>query len=117
MPEQKDIDFKWLFSKKEEEGKRLFSLPSFTAPDTDVLQSFSSLDPRIKECLAISFDVQVKFLKQIYWSFLEEVADYKQAHSYTTTVIHAYFEVHFKNYEVTRENIFLNERRCRDVTL
>ena len=81
MPEQKDIDFKWLFSKKEEEGKRLFSLPSFAASDTDVLQSFSSLDPRIKQGLAISFDVQVKFLKQIYWSFVEEVTDYKQAHT------------------------------------
>ena len=28
-------------------------LPSFTAPDTEVLQSFSDLDPRLKECLGI----------------------------------------------------------------
>ena len=43
-----------LFSKRKEEGKKLFSLPSFTAPDTEVLQSFSGLDPRLKlQCLEI----------------------------------------------------------------
>ena len=47
-------DFKKLFSLKKEEGQKLFSLPSFTAPDTEVLQSFSGLDPRLKECLEIS---------------------------------------------------------------
>ena len=52
--EQTEIDFKKLFSKRKEEGKKLFSLPSFTAPDTAVLQSFSGLDPRLKECLEIS---------------------------------------------------------------
>ena len=40
--------------KKKEDEKKLFSLPSFTAPDTEVLQSFSGLDPRLKECLEIS---------------------------------------------------------------
>ena len=50
----KQVDFKELFSKRKEEGKKLFSLPSFTAPDTEVLQSFSGLDPRLKECLKIS---------------------------------------------------------------
>ena len=49
-----EIDFKKLFSKRKEEGKKLFSLPSFTAPDTAVLQSFSGLDPRLKKCLQIS---------------------------------------------------------------
>jgi hypothetical protein len=48
------VDFKKLFSKRKEEGKKLFSLPSFTAPDTEVLSSFSGLDPRLKECLEIS---------------------------------------------------------------
>ena len=48
------VDFKKLFSKKKEKGKKLFSLPSFTAPDTEVLQSFSGLDPRLKKCLEIS---------------------------------------------------------------
>ena len=50
----KEVDFKKLFSKRKEKGKKLFSLPSFTAPDTEVLQSFSGLDPRLKECLEIS---------------------------------------------------------------
>ena len=48
------VDFKKLFSLKKEEGQKLFSLPSFFAPDTEVLQSFSGLDPRLKECLEIS---------------------------------------------------------------
>ena len=54
MEEENNISFKELFSKRKEEGKKLFSLPSFTAPDTEVLQSFSGLDPRLKECLEIS---------------------------------------------------------------
>ena len=49
-----EVDFKKLFSLKKEKGQKLFSLPSFTAPDTEVLQSFSGLDPRLKECLEIS---------------------------------------------------------------
>ena len=49
-----EVDFKELFSLKKEKGQKLFSLPSFTAPDTEVLQSFSGLDPRLKECLEIS---------------------------------------------------------------
>ena len=53
-PQNVEIDFSWLFLKKKMKGKKLFSLPSFTAPDTQVLQSFSGLDPRIKECLEIS---------------------------------------------------------------
>ena len=50
---KKEIDFKKLFSKRKEESKKSFSLPSFTAPDTQVLQSFSGLDPRLKKCLEI----------------------------------------------------------------
>ena len=50
---KKEIDFKKLFSKRKEESKKSFSLPSVTAPDTQVLQSFSGLDPRLKECLEI----------------------------------------------------------------
>ena len=49
-----EVDFKELFSLKKEKGQKLFSLPSFTAPDTEVLQSFSDLDPRLKKCLKIS---------------------------------------------------------------
>ena len=63
----KEVNFKKLFSKRKEEGKKLFSLPSFTAPDTEVLQSFSGLDPRLKECLEISHLHQyVKRLKETY---------------------------------------------------
>ena len=51
---KEEVDFKELFSLKKEKGQKLFSLPSFTAPDTEVLQSFSGLDPRLKKCLEIS---------------------------------------------------------------
>ena len=48
------VDFKKLFSKRKEKGKKLCSLPSFTAPDTEVLQSFSGLDPRLKKSLELT---------------------------------------------------------------
>ena len=48
-----EVDFKNLFSLKKEKGQKLFSLPSFIAPETEVLQSFSGLDPRLKKCLEI----------------------------------------------------------------
>ena len=70
------VDFKKLFSKRKEKGKKLFSLPSFTAPDTEVLQSFSGLDPRLKECLDISHLHQyVARLRETYFMMLEEVAE------------------------------------------
>ena len=71
LPEQKEIDFKKLFSKMKEEGNKLFSLPSFTAPDTAVLQSFSGLDPRLKACLGISrLHQYVEWLRGTYWGML-----------------------------------------------
>ena len=68
------VDFKRLFSKRKEERKKLFCLPSFTAPDTEVLQSFSGLDPRLKECLEISYLHQyVERLKETCWGIIEEL--------------------------------------------
>ena len=56
------------------ERKKLFSLPSFTAPDTEVLQSFSGLDPRLKECLEITHLHQyVERLKETYWGMMIEL--------------------------------------------
>ena len=69
------VDFKELFSKRKKIGKKLFSLPSFTAPDTEVLQSFSGLDPRLKECLEISHLHQyVERLRDTSWGIMEELA-------------------------------------------
>ena len=48
------INFSDFFSMRKEDGIMSFSLPSFTAPDTEILKSFSGLDPRLKECLEIS---------------------------------------------------------------
>ena len=66
-PKAPVVDFKKLFSKRKERGKKLLSLPSSTAPDTAVLQSFSGLDPRLKECLEISHPHQyVERLRMTY---------------------------------------------------
>ena len=77
-----EVDFKELFSLKKEEGQKLFSLPSFTAPDTEVLQSFSGLDPRLKECLEISYLNQyVERLRGTCWGMMLEVSQYTRKHS------------------------------------
>ena len=69
------IDFKQLFFK-------LFSLPSFTAPETKVLRSFSGLDPRLKQCLGISQlnEEYLKRLREICWGMLREVSQYIERH-------------------------------------
>ena len=77
-----EIDFNGLFLKKKMEGKKLFSLPSFTAPDTEVLLSFSGLDPRLKECLKISdLHQYVEDLRKTYFGILDELKrhTYKRA--------------------------------------
>ena len=74
LSNQIQVDFKELFSKRKEEGKKLFSLPSFTAPDTEVLQSFSGLDTCLKECLEISHLHQyVERLKETFWGMMVEL--------------------------------------------
>ena len=73
-----EVDFKRLFSKRREEGKELFSLLSFTAPDTEVLQSFSGLDARLKQCLKISQlnEKYVQRLRETNCKMLAEVFQY-----------------------------------------
>ena len=79
-----EVDFKKLFSLKKEKGQKLFSLPSFTAPDTEVLQSFSDLDPRLKKCLEISdLNQYVKRLRETCWGMMSEVS-FTHSHSSTT---------------------------------
>ena len=75
-----EVDFKKLFSLKKEKGQKLFSLPSFTAPDTEVLQSFSGLDPRLKECLEISdLNQYVRRLRRSCWSMMVDLTQYTVA--------------------------------------
>ena len=77
-----EVDFKMLFSLKKEKGQKLFSLPSFTAPDTEVLQSFSGLDPRLKECLEISdLNRYVEWLGMTCWTMMYDVSQYTRKHS------------------------------------
>ena len=77
-----ELDFKGLFSKRKEEGKKLFSLPSFTSPDTEVLQSFSDLDPRLKQCLRISQlnEEYVAELRKTFWGMLKKVSWFMMWH-------------------------------------
>ena len=78
---KEEVDFKKLFSLKKEKGQKLFSLPSFTAPDTEVLQSFSCLDPRLKECLEISdLNEYVERLRGSCWDMMDEVSQYTRKH-------------------------------------
>ena len=77
-----EFDFKKLFSLKKEKGQKLFSLPSFTAPDTEVLQSFSGVDPRLKECLEISdLNWYVERLRGSCLTMMREVSEYTRKHS------------------------------------
>ena len=65
---------------KKEKGQKLFSFPSFTAPDTEVLQSFSDLDPRLKKCLKISdLNRYVRRLRETCWGMMVEVSQYTVA--------------------------------------
>ena len=76
-----EVDFKKLFSLRKEKGQKLFSLPSFTAPDTEVLQSFSGLDPRLKKCLEISYLNQcVERLRKSCRRMMLEVSHYTMIH-------------------------------------
>ena len=74
-----EVDFKRLFSMRKEEGKRLFSLPSFTAPDTEVLQSFSGLDPRLKRCLQVC-QLSKEKLQKTYRGILDKLLRYMWWH-------------------------------------
>ena len=77
-----EVDFKKLFSLKKEKGQKLFSLPSFTAPDTEVLQSFSGLDPRLKKCLEISdLNEYVEELRKSCWDMMVDLSEYTREHS------------------------------------
>ena len=79
--EVEEVDFKKLFSLMKEKGQKLFSLPSFTAPDTEVLQSFSGLDPRLKECLEISdLNQYVNRLRERCWAMMRELSEYTRKH-------------------------------------
>ena len=82
-----EVDFKTLFSMKKEKGQKLFSLPSFTAPDTEVLQSFAGLDPRLKECLEISdLNQYVKRLRETCLGMMRKVSFIPWSHMFETTM-------------------------------
>ena len=81
-PQSKEIDFQRFLLIREKEGKKLFSLPSFTAPDTTILPSFSSLDPRLQECLNISrLDRYIETLKLSYGGLQFSIADSIHQHT------------------------------------
>ena len=53
---------------KTKPGQNTFSLPSFTAQDTEVLQSFSGLDPRLQQCLGISQEQREEYVRSLDWT-------------------------------------------------
>ena len=68
------VDFTQYFFVKQKKGEKLFSLPSLTAPDCDLLQSFSSLDHRLKDTLKISeLDQYVETLQCTYQGMLQSL--------------------------------------------
>ena len=80
------VEFKKLFSLKKEKGQKLFSLPSFTAPDTEVLQSFSGLDPRLKKCLEIShLNQYVERLRGTCWTMMYDLSELLVHHVHHNT--------------------------------
>ena len=74
-PKPPEIHFTMIFLMKQMEGKKLVPLPSFTAPDTEVLQSFSGLDPRLRKCLGISGWPHIVNLRNSCWNTLNKVND------------------------------------------
>ena len=72
------VNFKQFFQKRKAQEEMFFSRHSFTAPDTEVLESFSGLDPRLQECLEISYLQNVETLNEKYENLLYEVERYCQ---------------------------------------
>ena len=54
--------------------QKTFSLPSFTAPDTEVIQSFSGLDPRLQQCLGISQEQRNEYVHFLDWTLTNMLA-------------------------------------------
>ena len=50
----RDAVFQQLFLTRRNKGKKCSAMPSFTAPDIDLLQPLSHLDPRLQECLGVT---------------------------------------------------------------
>ena len=70
--EAREFDVGKLFLRQ---GKKGINYISFTVPGTEVLQSFSGLDPRLKECLEIShLHRYVEKLREDCWGMLGELA-------------------------------------------
>ena len=73
-PDKVKFNFQHVFLIRGKEGKELFSLPSFTAPDTAILPSFSGLDDRLQECLQVShLEHYIQDLKQSYDGLLGSI--------------------------------------------
>ena len=74
------VTFNKLFSKRKEEGKKLFTLISFTAPDTEVIPSFSNIDHRLKRCLGITElnDQYIWGLQRTSWGMFWEISQSMQ---------------------------------------
>ena len=67
------LSFQALFSMRNR--KKISPYPSFTAPDSAVLLSFSAIDPRLKECLKVShLNHYVQNLRESYHLVMKRVS-------------------------------------------
>ena len=72
--QQVETNFKSFFAIRKAES--LFSLMSFTAPDTDVMSAFSSLDSRLKDCLELSdLGQYVNRIKKTFNGVLKDISE------------------------------------------
>ena len=70
-----EVDFKRFFSLNKD-NKKCLSRPSFTAPDTELLQPLFSIDNRLKECLEIfEFQQYLDMVRGTFYGVLEEVSN------------------------------------------
>ena len=70
------VDFKKFFSFRKDRKKVMFTRPSFTAPDTQLLRPFLNLDHRLKECLEISdFHQYLDMLMGTFQGVMKEVSN------------------------------------------
>ena len=79
--DKKNIKFSKYFMMKKKNGK--ISLPSFTAPDTEMILPFTSLDSRLQDCLEIScLDDYVYVLGMTFNEVMRNISEHVSPHEW-----------------------------------
>ena len=81
--DKKNIKFSKYFMMKIKNGEKLFSLPSFTAPDTEMILPFTSLDTLLQDCLEISrLDDYVYGLGMTFNEVMRNISEHVSPHEW-----------------------------------